>query len=616
MTKSANQTRGTFLVITYTNQILPAGVETLTLAGTANLVGIGNNQSNIIIGNSATNVILGGGGDDTIRGGDGVDILRGDAGTDQLYGDGGTDVFVLSVLGDSAVGAKRDVIHDFDARQDVLHLMDLAPGVPITFLGQGSFQAGANTIQTRLDVQGAHSVLQIDVPNGWQGTDGAADAEIFLMGVQSLNAWNILEAAAASGGGAAPPAIVAPPPSIVQPPPSVVEPPDVVAPSTGRTVYIDPSAGRSGDGSIGSPYNSWGGWTLQADTSYLIKAGTVINGVVVVKGQGTEADPIAIGSYGNGAAPVIQGSISVENAAHVTISDLSIMNSAYAGVTVQGGSHDITVLNNTIQNTSIGVWFSSNAGGGNLVQGNQILGSQLHGIAFNKVDHRGDPTRAVDNVVRDSGSHGIAINASGIIVDGNEVASSGWSVSGSTGIHIYAGYGTPDGYGFGNVISNNLVYDTREAGNGYDGNGIQADQYTGNNRIENNTVYGNDGAGIILYDSASNAVIGNTVSGNVLDRSGQHPYRGEIILAADIDRWSELTRGNVIQDNLVTTTHPTMSAFRIDAPTADNGNVFGGNTVVRAAGGPAYNVGGTAVGSDLALWNTALAAGGGDDFWG
>jgi parallel beta-helix repeat protein len=182
---------------------------------------------------------------------------------------------------------------------------------------------------------------------------------------------------------------------------------------------------------------------------------------------------------------------------------------------------------------------------------------------------------------------------------------------------VYGGYGSPDGFGFGNVIVNNRVHDTREAGSGYDGNGIQADQYTGENRIQNNTVYGNDGAGILLYDSWSNSVIGNTVKGNVLDRSGRHPYPGEILLAADSDVRSELNRGNVIQNNLVTTTDPNTTAFWLDPTTADNGNVFGGNTVVREAGGAVYAFGGIygSVGSDQKLWNTTLAPGGGDDVW-
>ncbi len=616
------QAEGVDLVLSSISLTLAANVENLTLSGTADLVGVGNALNNTLTGNAGGNVLLGGAGNDILRGEGGNDILRGDAGADQLYGGAGTDVFVLSALQDSRPGTQRDVIQDFNAAEDVLHLIDIAPGSQITYLGTSSFVAGSGSVLTRLAIQGADAVLQIDAPGTTGRTDGVADAEILLKGVQSLQLWNIIDAVAAT-------AVVTPPTpqEPTAPPPSPAEPPSAEAPTTARTVYIDTSASRSGDGSIGSPLNTWGGGTLQADTSYLFKAGTVFNGVVVVRGQGTEDAPIVVGSYGSGAPPVIQGTISVENAAHVTIADLAIRNSEYAGVAVQGGSRDISILNNTIQNTGTGVWFDSATGGGNLVQGNLIEGNRVNGVAFNRLDHSADPTRVVGNVIRDNGSHGIEIHANGISVEANTVSGNGRTIPGSTGIHIYGGlqpvYGGEgaDGFGIGNVVRGNRVFDNREASSAaFDGNGIQADTYTGNNRIEQNIVYGNDGAGIIAYDSSSNVITGNTISGNGLNRAG-NPNRplGEIILNTDISKQplTDLTRGNVVQNNRVTTTDADVAAFYVDGPTADNGNVFGGNTVERLAGGNVYVVGGPygTVGSNLSLWNSSLAPGGGDDVW-
>ncbi|BDG73470.1 right-handed parallel beta-helix repeat-containing protein [Roseomonas fluvialis] len=607
------QGEGVDLILSSVSLTLAANVEKLTLSGTSDLVGGGNTLNNALTGNAGGNVLVGGAGNDIIRGEGGNDILRGDAGADQLYGGAGTDVFVLSALQDSRPGTQRDIIQDFNAGEDLLHLIDIAPGLQITYLGTSSFVSGSGAVQTRMKLEGADGVLQIDAPGTTGVTDGVVDAEILLKGVQSLQLWNIMDAIDA--------------PAVVAPPPSPVTPPTIDVPTTARTVYIDTSASRSGDGSLGSPFNTWGGWTLQADTSYLFKAGTVFNGVVVVQGQGTEAAPIVVGSYGSGAPPVIQGSISVENAAYVTIADLTIRNSEYAGVAVQGGSRDITILNNTIQNTGTGVWFGSDTGGGNLLQGNLIEGNRVNGVAFNRLDHSADPTRVVDNVIRDNGSHGIEIHANGISVENNTVSGNGRTIPGSTGIHIYGGvaeiYGGEgaDGFGFGNVVRGNRVFDNREASSAaFDGNGIQADTYTGNNRIEQNIVYGNDGAGIIAYDSSSNVITGNTISGNGLNRAG-NPNRplGEIILNTDIGKQplNDLTRGNVVQNNSVTTNDPDVAAFYMDGPTADNGNVFGGNTVERLAGGNVYVVGsqyGT-VGSNLSLWNTSLAPGGGDDVW-
>lgn len=94
-------------------------VENLTLTGTANINGIGNNLVNTIKGNSGANVLSGGLGNDTIYGYDGDDKLYADAagvgvtadadwlyggngndilygnGNDKLFGDAGNDTFIV-----------------------------------------------------------------------------------------------------------------------------------------------------------------------------------------------------------------------------------------------------------------------------------------------------------------------------------------------------------------------------------------------------------------------------------------------------------------------------------------------------------------------------------------
>ncbi len=393
--------------------------------------------------------------------------------------------------------------------------------------------------------------------------------------------------------------------------------PDVSQAGVLRTVYIDPSASGPADGSIDHPFQNWYQFALEPGTQYLLKAGTVHDGPLVLWGVGTTEAPIVVGSYGTGPAPVITGSVVIEQSAYLTLRDFTIQGSGYPGVVVRDGAHHIGIVGNTIQGNGLGIWFGADSGGGNIVRGNLISGNTYHGVAFDGSDHRSNPTLVTGNVIRDNGSHGVEIHANGVIVDNNQVIGNGLTVTGSSGIHVFGGFTTADGFGFDNMILGNTVTGTREAGSGYDGNGIQLDRFSGSNIVENNTVTDNDGAGIILYDSAENQIVSNTVIGNALDHNGSHAWRGEVMLATDIDLLTDLTASNVISGNTITTRDPATVAFWVDMFSADNGNLFGDNLVSRDNGGEIYTWGGSlgVTGSDMGLWNASLAAGAGDDVW-
>ncbi|MBQ5964149.1 VCBS domain-containing protein [Massilia sp. ZL223] len=103
---------GTDLVqsgITYT---LTANVENLTLTGTADIDGRGNELNNIINGNTGANLIEGlagndtlngNGGDDTLFGGEGNDTLNGGVGVDAMHGGSGDDTYIVDHAGDQTV---------------------------------------------------------------------------------------------------------------------------------------------------------------------------------------------------------------------------------------------------------------------------------------------------------------------------------------------------------------------------------------------------------------------------------------------------------------------------------------------------------------------------------
>ncbi|WP_225011228.1 M12 family metallopeptidase [Novosphingobium percolationis] len=87
-------------------------VENLTLGGTANISGTGNDLANTLIGNGGANVLRGLVGNDVLEGGKGADKLIGGKGKDVLTGGAGKDVFVFD---DAAT--VRDTIADFSHKQ-------------------------------------------------------------------------------------------------------------------------------------------------------------------------------------------------------------------------------------------------------------------------------------------------------------------------------------------------------------------------------------------------------------------------------------------------------------------------------------------------------------------
>jgi Ca2+-binding RTX toxin-like protein len=98
-----NAGEGTDSVIASVSYTLRANVENLTLIGTANLTGKGNDIADTITGNSGANALYGYAGDDMLLGGGGRDILDGGTGTDTLQGGADNDIYVIDSTSDVIV---------------------------------------------------------------------------------------------------------------------------------------------------------------------------------------------------------------------------------------------------------------------------------------------------------------------------------------------------------------------------------------------------------------------------------------------------------------------------------------------------------------------------------
>ena len=159
--------------------------------------------------NAGRDTLLGGAGDDDLQGAGGNDNLRGDAGEDTILGgfgrdimaggsftgggypgDGESDTFQWNNLGESSVGAQRDVIRDFEVGIDLLDLsrLDAINGGAddaFTFIGASAFSGAAGEV--RFFQAGANTIVQTDSFGG-----GHPSFEIRLDGALTLTATDFI----------------------------------------------------------------------------------------------------------------------------------------------------------------------------------------------------------------------------------------------------------------------------------------------------------------------------------------------------------------------------------------------------------------------------------------
>jgi Ca2+-binding RTX toxin-like protein len=160
-----------------------AFVENLTLAGTTDIDGTGNDLGNVILGNSGANSLdvgkgadslFGGGGIDTLIGGEGNDTLDGGDGIDEMAGGVGDDLYIINDATEvitEAAGAGTDTV----SSSVTYSIADKANLENIILTGTGALNATGNAGNNSLTGNSGVNVLA--GADGNDTLDGGAGAD-------------------------------------------------------------------------------------------------------------------------------------------------------------------------------------------------------------------------------------------------------------------------------------------------------------------------------------------------------------------------------------------------------------------------------------------------------
>lgn len=315
-------------------------------------------------------------------------------------------------------------------------------------------------------------------------------------------------------------------------------------------------------------------WTsLQPGARVLLAPGTHSR-PFRVNARGTAAAPIVITAADASQPPLLTVSVDFQGASYVRLKGVVVDGSAYGAVVIRQGSHHIQIKGNTLRRSAMGVNISEGAGTALRIEDNLIEDHQTHGIAIVEVNATAaEPSVVQRNVVRRNGHHGMEVQGSRYLIEGNTVSESGLSMGGTSGIHLYSR--GDDGFCDDNIVRRNFSFHNHDR-IAYDGNGIQADHWCDRNEISHNVIWGNDGPGINVYDGSDNRLIGNTLYGNALDPKRASWQLGEILIGSQGPQTLRAVR-NQVSNNLIVPTRPEVAGLLVDYWSEASPNQLGPN---------------------------------------
>jgi trimeric autotransporter adhesin len=169
-----------------------ANVENLTLTGTGEIVGTGNELANKITGNLADNTLAGSGGNDTLIGNDGDDRLDGGQGADSMVGGAGNDTYEVNDAGDKVVESGPSTDTADTVRSTIAYTLGAnIENLTLFGLGNGTGNSLNNTIIGSSFDNVLSGLAGDDILNGGLGNDlllggGGNDTLVAAQGSDTL----------------------------------------------------------------------------------------------------------------------------------------------------------------------------------------------------------------------------------------------------------------------------------------------------------------------------------------------------------------------------------------------------------------------------------------------
>ncbi|MGB3494264.1 MAG: hypothetical protein WBA57_16155 [Elainellaceae cyanobacterium] len=318
---------------------LGVNLENLTLTGTANINGTGNELDNEIVGNSGNNTLSGLAGDDILTGNGGNDRLDGGTGDDEMDGGAGNDVFIVDSANDVVTEATAGAAGGVDRVESSVDF-DLSTTVNVENL----------TLTGTNNVDGTGNLLNNTIigNSGDNALTGAAGDDVLTGGLGN----DTLDGGIGN---------------------------DTMTGGAGNDVYRVDSAGDVVNETL-SQANGGGIDQINATISYSLE-GTAVENLTL------EEDPAALTATGNELNNTIIGN-----------SNANIIDGKAGADAMDGGDGDDTYI---VDNLGDSVSETNPAGGLDLVQSSEtfVLGENIENLTLVGGNNINGTGNALDNTI-------------------------------------------------------------------------------------------------------------------------------------------------------------------------------------------------------------------------